>query len=167
MSTNSYSNWYKLAALQCLSRFGGTLMNIYATLQLNSQHEMKYCAAWDLFALRHKSKSTYCSIHADTNATGWNLQAKFVQVWRFKFISVKRNMFSKSWTTLLWSSGLILHLALIIWFHVIGCDLAEWVSFPLLDQTFSLHSSYLVLGAPGWTQSMATLNGCRIPDTLK
>lgn len=43
--------------------FGGILMNIYGPLQLNAQHEMKYCAAWGLFALRHKSKSTYCQLH--------------------------------------------------------------------------------------------------------
>ena len=40
-------------------------MNIYAPLQLNAQHEMKYCAARGLFALRHKSKSTYCPLHTN------------------------------------------------------------------------------------------------------
>lgn len=50
-------------------------MNIYAPLQLNAQHEMKYCAARGLFALRHKSKSTYCPLHTNRSATGLNLQA--------------------------------------------------------------------------------------------
>lgn len=60
--------------------FEETVMNIYATLQLNPHYEMKYCAARGLFALRHKSKSTYCSLHTDRSAAGWNLRAAPVHV---------------------------------------------------------------------------------------
>ena len=47
-------------------------------------------------------KSTYCSVHADRRALGLNLQATFVQVRRFKLISVKSRMVSAVTETLLW-----------------------------------------------------------------
>lgn len=38
-------------------------------MQLNAQHEMKYCAAWGSFALRRKSESTYCPLHTNNTTT--------------------------------------------------------------------------------------------------
>lgn len=59
-SKTGYSIWSNVTILQCLSLaiflclyhgFRGILMNIYAPLQLNARHEMKYCAAWGAVCL--------------------------------------------------------------------------------------------------------------------
>lgn len=115
-------------------------------------------------------KSTYCSLHADTSATGSNLQATFVQVRRFKLISVKSHMVSAIAETLLWSYALILHLTLIIWFHVFGGH--SDILVPSVDANLSvlqIRGNHLALRAPGTDTGARTLQmGMFIfPDTLK
>lgn len=114
-------------------------------------------------------KSTYCSVHADTSAAGSNLQAMFVQVRRFKLISVWSHMVSAITETLLWFYALIQHLVLIIWFHVFGrnsdCGSLCW------PKPVSFTDPWQAPGAP------STRNGRRprtlwtgtlvFPDTLK
>lgn len=101
-----------MTILQCLSLaififlyhgFGGVLMNIYGALQLNAQHEMKYCAAWGLFAVRHKSKSTYCPLHTNGSTTSLDLQATSIccsiQVWGHKFMYICMHIVSAARAT--------------------------------------------------------------------